>query len=311
MNSAAVSNKSLAKRAKYILTTNWPLWVLMFPAIAATFVFNYIPMYGVQIAFREYRSSLGILGSQWKGFKYFEVFLSSPMFGKMLKNTLLISLFSLSLFPINAIVALMINELRSAKYKKTVQMVSYAPHFMSTVVICSMIKLFFAKDNGIVNNLLAMVGFARRDFMTSTGAFRPILVISGIWQDLGWNTIIYLAALANVSMEQVEAAQIDGANRLDIIYHINIPHILPTFIILFILQTGSLLSVGYEKVLLLQNDLNRDVSEIFSTYVYQLGIKNGDYSMSTAIDLFNCVANIIVLTVVNFISDAASGVSLW
>lgn len=311
MNSAAVSNKSLAKRVKYILTTNWQLWILMLPAIAATFIFNYIPMYGIQIAFRNYKTKVGILGSQWVGLRFFQVFVTSPLFWVMLRNTLLISLFSLSLYPLNAIVALMIDELRSKKYKKTVQMISYAPHFMSTVIICSMIKLLFGRDNGIVNNIMAMFGMQRYEFLTSTSAFRPLLVLSGTWQNLGWNTIIYLAALSGVSMEQVEAAQIDGASRMKIVLHVKIPHILPTFIILFIMQTGSILSVGYEKVYLLQNDLNLEVSQIFSTYVYKIGIKNSDYSLSTAVDLFNCVANIIVLTTVNYISDRLSGVSIW
>lgn len=301
----------LGRRVKKLILSNWQLWVLMLPAIAATFVFNYIPMYGVQIAFKNYKIKKGIMGSDWVGFKYFKMFLGTPSFWMMLRNTLSLSLFSLALFPVNVIVALMINELRSPGYKKTVQMISYAPHFMSTVVICGMIRLFFARDNGIVNNVIAALGGQRYDYLSSGNAFKYLYVLSGVWQDIGWGTIIYLSALANVSQDQVEAALIDGASRMQIVVHINIPHILPMAIILFIMAAGKTLSVGYEKILLLQNPLNLDSSQVFSTYVYQIGMKDGNYSMSTAVDLFNCVANIVVLTIVNFISKRASGVGLW
>ena len=303
--------KTFAYRARKIILSNWQLWVLMLPAIVATFIFNYVPMYGIQIAFKNYKIKKGILGSSWVGLKYFKMFLGTPSFWLMLRNTLYLSLFQLALFPVNVIAALMINELRSQKYKKTVQMISYAPHFMSMVVICGMIKLFFARDNGIVNNLIAMMGGARVDYLSSGRAFRFLYVLSGVWQDLGWGTIIYLAALANVSQEQVEAAVIDGASRMQIVAHINVPHILPTAIILFVMAAGRVLSVGYEKILLLQNNLNLDCSQVFSTYVYKVGLEGGEYSLSTTVDLFNCVVNIIVLTIVNFITKFASGVSLW
>ena len=303
--------KTLAYRAKKLILTNWQLWVLMLPAVVATFIFNYVPMYGIQIAFKNYKIKKGIMGSAWVGLKYFRMFLGTPSFWVMLRNTLSLSLFQLVLFPVNVIAALMINELRSQKYKKVVQMVSYAPHFMSVVVICGMIKLFFAKDNGIVNNLMSMMGGQRVDYLTSGRAFRFLFVFSGLWQDLGWGTIIYLAALSNVSQEQVEAAVIDGASRVQIILHVNVPHILPTAIILFVMAAGRVLSIGYEKILLLQNNLNLDTSQVFSTYVYNVGIKGGEYSLSTTVDLFNCVANIIVLTLVNLVTKHASGVSLW
>ncbi len=303
--------KTLAYRAKKLILTNWQLWVLMLPAIVATFIFNYVPMYGIQIAFKNYKIKKGIMGSAWVGFKYFRMFLGTPSFWVMLRNTLSLSLFQLVLFPVNVIAALMINELRSQKYKKVVQMVSYAPHFMSVVVICGMIKLFFAKDNGIVNNLISMMGGQRVDYLTSGRAFRFLFVFSGLWQDLGWGTIIYLAALSNVSQEQVEAAVIDGASRVQIILHVNVPHILPTAIILFVMAAGRVLSIGYEKILLLQNNLNLDTSQVFSTYVYNVGIKGGEYSLSTTVDLFNCVSNIIVLTLVNLVTKHVSGVSLW
>ncbi|MBO4367976.1 MAG: sugar ABC transporter permease [Clostridia bacterium] len=303
--------KTLAYRAKKLILTNWQLWVLMLPAVVATFIFNYVPMYGIQIAFKNYKIKKGIMGSAWVGLKYFRMFLGTPSFWVMLRNTLALSLFQLALFPVNVIAALMINELRSAKYKKAVQMISYAPHFMSVVVICGMIKLFFAKDNGIVNNLIAMMGGARVDYLSSGRAFRYLYVFSGIWQDLGWGTIIYLAALSNVSQEQVEAALIDGASRLQIILHVNVPHILPTAIILFVMAAGRVLTVGYEKILLLQNNLNLDCSQVFSTYTYKVGLQGGEYSLSTTVDLFNCVVNIIVLTLVNLVTRRLSGVSLW
>jgi putative aldouronate transport system permease protein len=305
------TRKKIARRIKRILMDNWQLWILMIPAVVATFIFNYVPMYGIQIAFKNYKIKKGIMGSAWVGLKYFRMFLGTPSFGVMLRNTLALSVFQLALFPVNVIAALMINELRSEKYKKVVQMISYAPHFMSVVVICGMIRLFFAKDNGIVNNLIAMLGGRRVDYLSSGTAFRYLYVLSGVWQDLGWGTIIYLATLANVPQDRVEAAIIDGASRLQIVRHINVPHILPTAITLFIMAAGKVLSVGYEKILLLQNSLNLGCSQVFSTYVYQVGLQGGEYSLSTAVDLFNCVVNIIVLTGVNFITKRASGVSLW
>jgi putative aldouronate transport system permease protein len=305
------SGKSMPARARRLFSRQYPLYILMLPAVAATFVFNYIPMYGIQIAFKFYKTRLGIWGSEWVGMKYFIQFIKMPLFGQMLRNTLLISLYQLALFPLDVAVALMVNELRGRAFQKTFQMISYAPHFISTIVICGMIQLMFARGNGVVNNALAALGYARVEFLTHPGAFRSLYVLSGVWQDIGWNTIIYIAALSAVSQDQVEAAHIDGANRMQVIWHVNIPCILPTVIILFILAAGRVLSVGYEKVLPLQNALNLDASRVLSTYVYEIGIRGGQYGLSTAVDLFNCAANLIVLLLVNTLSKSLSEVSLW
>ena len=288
-----------------------PIYALMLPGIAATFIFSYIPMYGVQIAFKDFKFSKGIWGSPWVGLQHFIRFTTYIGFWTILRNTLSITLYTLATFPITIIIALLLNELRSQHFKKVVQMVSYAPHFLSTVVLCGMIMLFFGRSNGVVNNILELLGFERIDFLTSESMFADIYVWSGVWQGVGWGTIIYLAALSGVSPELVEAAQIDGASRLQIIRHVHIPGILPTVIIMFILATGNLLSLGYEKILLLQNDLNLSVSRVISSYVYEIGLQGGQLSYSTAINFFNNVVNILILLGVNWIATRTSEVSLW
>lgn len=290
---------------------SWQLYVLILPALLYVLVFNYQPMYGVQIAFKDFRTSKGIWGSNWVGLKHFIRFITYPNFGKIIKNTLSISLYSLATFPCSVILALMINELNAVRFKKTVQMITYAPHFISTVVVCSMITLFFGRSSGIVNNFIELLGGVRTDFLSQPKYFASLYVWSGVWQSVGWGTIIYLSALSGVSPELVEAARIDGASRLRIVLHINIPTILPTVIIMLILSCGSILSVGFEKVYLLQNNLNLDASQIISTYVYEIGLLNAQYSYSTAIGLFNTVVNVILLVIVNAIAKSLSDISIW
>jgi len=298
-------------RSRKIFNKNYQLFLLMLPAVATTFLFDYVTMYGVQIAFKDYRALQGIWGSAWVGFKHFERFIGFSKFWTLIKNTLTITLYSLATFPIGVILSLFINEMRSLKYKKVVQMTSYAPHFLSVVVIVSMIQLLLGRANGLVNNVIYLLGGKRIDFLSIPEYFPSIYVWSGVWQNAGWNTIIYIAALAGVSQELVEAAKIDGASRLRIIWHINIPAILPTVIILFILSTGGLLSLGYEKIILMQNPLNRPASDVISTYVFDIGISGREYSYSTAINLFNNVINIIIIVCVNKIANRLSGVGLW
>ena len=298
-------------RLSRIFFKNYQLYLLLLPGIAATFLFSYIPMYGVQIAFKDFRTSTGIWDSEWVGFKHFIRFISYTGFWTMLRNTLSITLYSLATFPISVIIALLINEIRNKAFKKTVQMISYAPHFLSTVVLCGMILLFLNRSNGIINNIIALLGLERIDFMTRPDMFSSIYVWSGVWQNVGWGTVIYLAALSNVSPELVESVQIDGGNRLHIIRHINIPTIMPTIIILFVMSTGTLLSLGYEKIFLLQNDLNIERSRVISTYVYEIGLVSGQLSYSTAINLFNNVVNLAILVVSNKIVKKISEVSLW
>jgi putative aldouronate transport system permease protein len=290
----------------------WQLYLLILPSVVYVLVFNYIPMYGVQLAFKDFRSSLGIWGSQWVGLKHFTRFITYPYFRQMVWNTFSISLYSLVAgFPAPILMALLINEIKWVRFKKTVQMVSYAPHFISTVVICGMIILFTSKNNGMINHLLAAIGLERIDFMTEPGWFKSVYVLSGIWQNTGWGTIIYLAALSGVSPELIEAARMDGANRLNTIRHVNLPHIMPTVIILLILNCGSLFSIGFEKVWLLQNPLNQDASEIIATYIYKVGLQGAQYSYSTAIGLFNTTINLVLLVLVNTFSGKFSQTSLW
>ena len=289
----------------------WQLYLLILPAIVSVFIFHYIPLYGVQIAFKNFRSSKGILGSEWVGFKHFARFLAYPDFWKILWNTVRISLYALATFPCPVILALMMNELNSERYKKFMQMVTFAPHFISTVVVCSMVLLFFDRSQGLVNNVIAALGGERYDFVSSTRYFSSLYVWSGVWQNLGWNAIIYIAALSSVSPELIEAARVDGATRLQIVRYVNFPAILPTVITMLILSAGSLLNVGFEKIYLLQNPLNMEASRVISTYVYEIGLQGGQFSYSTAIGLFNNVVNIVVIILVNGISKRVTRVALW
>lgn len=283
---------------------------MILPSLITVFIFHYIPIYGVQIAFKDYRSSLGILGSKWVGLKYFIEFINYPYFEKVMVNTIRISLVCLCTFPIPIIFSIMLNELRSSKVKKVSQMITYAPHFVSTVVVCSMLMLFLDKD-GLINNIIAFFGGERVSYLSVPSAFAPIYAISDLWQGLGWGTIIYLATLAGISVELVEAAKIDGAGRLQTIWHVHLPYLKPTIITLFILKMGSLISVGFEKVFLLQNPLNLDASSVISTYVYEVGIINHQYSYSSAIGLFNNIINIILLVIANTVSKKVAETSLW
>jgi putative aldouronate transport system permease protein len=270
------------------VSSQFQFLLLLLPAVVYVFIFNYIPMYGVQIAFKDFSSSAGIWGSTWVGLRHFIRFVNYPYFARIVWNTVSINLYSLAAgFPIPVILALLINEVNNRAFKRTVQMVTYAPHFISTVVICGMIVLFLDDQTGFVNKFISMLGLKPVKFVSEPVWFSTIYVWSGIWQNAGWGTIIYLAALSGVSPELIEAARIDGANRFGVIVNINIPQILPTTVILLILRCGSLFSLGFEKVWLLQNSLNLEVSEIISTYVYKVGLQGGEFSYSSAIGLFN------------------------
>ena len=303
--------QSSTKLLRQRILENWQHYLLLLPAVVYLVIFHYIPMYGVQIAFRDFRASKGILGSEWVGMKHFIRFLNYPDFWKILWNTLSITLYNLATFPLGVILALMINEVRNQGFKKTVQMVTYAPHFISTVVVCSMITLFLSKNNGIVNHAIAALGGERIDFMTQSHMFPSIVVWSGVWQSIGWSTIIYMSALAGISEEMVEAARIDGASRLQIVLHMNLPTIMPTVITMLILNCGNLLSLGFEKIYLLQNSLNLDNSQIIATYVYEVGLVSAQFSYSAAIGLFNNVVNILLLLIVNGVSRRISNISLF
>ncbi len=290
---------------------DWQLYALIIPAIVYIFVFNYIPMYGVQIAFKNYRTNLGIWGSQWVGFDHFIRFITFPNFKNIIMNTLRIGLYSLATFPCSIILALMLNEVRMHRFKKTAQMITYMPYFLSTVVVCSMITLFFSEQTGVINALIESLGGTRTDFLTVAHYFEDIYVWTGVWQGIGWGSIIYMAALSGIPLELIEAARVDGAGRFRIIWNINIPWILPTVVIMLILSCGGILSVGFEKVFLLQNSLNLSRSQVISTYVYEVGIRGAQFSYSSAIGLFNTIVNVTLLLIVNLIAKRTSEISLW
>ena len=313
MSTAAASVKTAIKPKKTTLKqalSHWQLYVLVLPVIIYIGIFNYGPMYGIQIAFKEFRPSLGIWASPWIGFDNFIRFVQFPDFWKMIRNTLAINVYQLATFPCAVILAILFNEMRSQKFKKIVQMVTYAPHFLSTVVLCSLVLLMLSAE-GPINNALTGMGLKPVEFMFRPQYFTSIYVWSGVWQNVGWSSIIYLAALSSVSPELIEAAKIDGAGRFQVIWHVNIPGILPTIIITFILSTGGMLNVGFEKIFLLQNPLNLDASRVISTYVYEMGIRNGQFSYASAMGLFNNVVNIILLLTVNSISRKISDIGLW
>jgi putative aldouronate transport system permease protein len=293
------------------LRRSWQLYLLIAPALLYFIVFHYVPMYGVQIAFKNYIASEGIWGSPWVGFDYFERFFRSFQFERLIVNTLLINALQLLLFPVSIIVALSINELRDGFFKRFTQTVTYAPHFISTVIMVGILLTFLHPVTGIVNVIITALGGAPISFMTEPGWFRQVFVLSGEWQNLGWGAIVYLAALAAVDPQLHEAAIMDGASRWARIWHINLPSILPTVVILLILQMGNFMAVGFEKVYLMQNALNLPASEVIQTYVYKAGLLQAQYSFSAAVGLFNSVINLVILVVFNRLAKRVSGTGLW
>lgn len=294
------------------LKRDYVLWLFVLPGIVITFIFSYIPLYGVQIAFRNYNAKLGFFGSHWVGLEYFKRYFESPYFFQTIWNTFSVSIYSLIAgFPIPIILALLLNSFRHKRYRKVIQSVTYAPNFISTVVMCGMLLLFLSPSVGVVNHIIQIFGFKPINFMADKSYWRHIYVWSGVWQGMGWGSVIYFAALSSVSPELHEAAVVDGASKFQIVRHIDFPSIIPTATILLILSCGSILSVGFEKVFLLQNDLNLGVSQVISTYVYKVGLVDNNVSYSSAIGLFNSAINAVLLIAVNKIADKLSGISIW
>lgn len=290
---------------------SWQLYIFLLPAMAYFIIIHYIPMYGAQIAFKDFFATDGIWGSPWVGFDHFMRFFHSYYFWRLLKNTLLLSVYQLILFPLPIILALSINEVRNGALKKWTQTLTYAPHFISVVVVVGMLVAFLDPDTGLVNHIIEAFGGEPVQFMQSAGWFRHIFVWSGMWQQLGWGSIIYLAALAGVNPELHDVAKVDGATRLQRIRHINVPAILPTIIVLLILDFGHFMTIGFEKVLLMQNSLNASTSDVIQTFVYQSGLLEGQYSYAAAIGLFDSVINIILIVTMNQVARATSENSLW
>ncbi len=277
-------------------------YLLILPVLVYLALFCYKPMYGLIIAFNNYKPTRGITGSDYVGLMWFDNFFNNIYFWRLLSNTFTISALSIVFgFPAPIILALLLNEIQSNKFKRTVQTITYMPYFISLVVTCSIIKIY-CQENGLFSQIIEIFGGTRRNLLIDSGAYRPIYVLSGIWQNIGWNSIIYLAALSGIDQEQYEAARIDGANRFQQMLHITIPGILPTIMILFVLRMGSILNVGYEKVLLLYTENTYNVADVFSTYTYRVGLEQKQYSLSTAVSLFNTMVNIMFLVFTNWLS---------
>ena len=294
------------------ITENYVLYLFLLPCLLYFIIFHYGPMYGIQIAFKDFIASRGITGSPWAGFKHFERFFKSYLFWTLIRNTLAISIYRLAAsFPIPIILALMINQHQSVGFKKTVQLVTYAPHFISMVVLVGMINIFFSIRTGLVNMALKGMGFEAISFLSEPGWFRDLFVWSAVWQNAGWSTIIYLASLASIDPQLHEAAIVDGASRIQRIWHIDLPGILPTIMILLILNLGRVMNVGFQKAYLMQNALNLETSEVIATYVYKVGLLNAQFSFSAAVGVFNAVINLVLLLSVNKIAKVAGQSSLW
>ncbi|WP_083778255.1 ABC transporter permease [Paenibacillus sp. JDR-2] len=284
---------------------------MMLPVIAYYLIFHYIPMYGALIAFKEYSPMKGILHSDWVGLKHFHDFFGSYYFTRILKNTLVISLYSLIFeFPAPIILALLINEVRNKTFKRVAQTITYMPYFISLVVICGIITDFTNAD-GIINRLFMLIGYDGQAMLQKPELFRPIYILSEIWQRIGWESIIYIAALMSIDQEQYEAARIDGASRIKQIFFITLPGILPTITIMFILRMGNMLNVGFEKIILLYNPVTYNTADVISSFVYRKGLLEFGWSYSSAVGLFNSVVNLALLVTANYISRKVNKSSLW
>ncbi|BFT70360.1 MULTISPECIES: sugar ABC transporter permease [Paenibacillus] len=298
-------------RFKRDFLLNKYLYLMMVPVLAYYIVFHYAPMYGALIAFKEYTPIKGILGSSWVGFQHFNDFFSSYYFWRILKNTVIISLYSLCFeFPAPIILAILINELTNKRFQRFVQTVTYMPYFISLIVIAGMIK-DFTNNGGLINNFLTHFGASDTAMLQKPEMFRTIYILSEIWQKIGWESIIYLAALMGIDQEQYEAAKMDGANKIKQIWHITLPGILPTIAIMFILRMGNLLNVGFEKIILLYNPSTYDTADVISSFVYRKGLIEFGWSYSSAVGLFNSVINLALLIAANKISKKVSQSSLW
>lgn len=287
------------------------LYLLLLPSFIIFLLFTYYPMYGVIIAFKDFSPAQGILGSPWVGFKNFIQYFNSYQFWPTIRNTIVISLYTIVItFPLPVFLALMCNQIRARRFKKFFQVSTYLPHFISTVVMCGMIILFLSPSTGIIAKLAELFGFTLPNLMGSASAFPSIYVWTEAWQHVGWDSILYIATLSAIDPTLYEAATMDGASKWKRMIHIDVPALLPTATIMFILRMGSVMSVGFEKIYLLQNTLNSSTSEIISTYVYKMGLVSNQYSLSSAIGLFNNVINLVLLLLVNYTSKKLSDTSL-
>ena len=290
---------------------NWLIYLMLVPVIVYLLIFCYAPMYGIVIAFKDFKPRLGIMGSDWVGLKYFKEFVGSVFFGRTLKNTLMLSGLNLLFgFCAPIVFAILLNEVRNLRFKKVVQTVTYLPHFITTVIIASLILIFTDSDGFITQIVNSIIG-NEGSLIGDKHMFRPIYVITDIWQSFGWGSIVYLAAIMGINPEVYEAARIDGANKFKQIIHVTLPGMLPIIVIMFIMAVGGLMNVGWEKAFLLQSPVTYDTSDIISTFVYRKGFEDMNYSYSAAVGLFNSVINLILLAGANFMSRKVNGNSLW
>ncbi|HBG75330.1 sugar ABC transporter permease [Eubacteriales bacterium mix99] len=288
------------------------LWLLVLPGILWYLIFAYAPMFGLVIAFQDFSPFKGFTGSSWVGLTWFQQFFHSQFFGRLIRNTLLLNIYNILFsFPVPIILALLLNEIQHSRYKKTVQTISYLPHFVSTVVVVGMLTNFLSPVGGIVNLMIGKLGGKSINFMIKPEWFRPLYIISGIWQEAGWGSIIYLAALSGIDTQLYEASIVDGANKWKQLWHISIPGILPTIIIMLIMNLGHILSIGYEKIILMYNTSTYETADVINTYVYRRGILSGEYSFGTAVGLFQSAINFVFVIAANRISKRVTEVSLW
>ncbi|MCD7863762.1 MAG: ABC transporter permease subunit [Lachnospiraceae bacterium] len=298
-------------RIRRDLRKNWVVYLMALPVVAYFIIFHYIPMGGIVMAFEDYSIKKGIFGSTWVGFYQFQRFFSSVYFWRLMRNTLLISLYGILFsFPLPIIFALLLNEVQNQKFKKFTQTVSYLPYFISVVVVVSILS-DFCKSNGALTQLATMFGWSGGALISSPQWFRTLYIGSNIWQHLGYNSIIFISALTTIDPQLYEAAKIDGAGRWKQTWHVTLPGLIPTIVIMLILRLGQTMNVGYEKILLMYSPATYDTADVISTYVYRVGLIDADYSYSTAINLFNSVINIIILVIANEVSKRVSETSLW
>jgi putative aldouronate transport system permease protein len=309
---AAVRRVSMRRRARRSFARHWTLYLLMAVPLTHLVIFKYIPMANAVIAFKNYNVVLGIWGSEWVGLQHFEALFDNPVFWDLVQNTFLLSFYAvLAGFPIPIILALALNEIRQGLFKRTVQMVTYAPYFISTVVVVSMIIMILSPRIGLTSQVFGFFGVEQPDLMADPDYFRHIYVWSDIWQTAGYSAVIYLAALSGVDPSLYEAARVDGASRLQKIWHVDLPSIMPTAVIILVLAVGNIMAIGFEKAFLLQNPLNLSTAEIIPTYVYKVGLINADFSQATAIGLLNSVVNLCLLLFVNFVAKRITGSGVW
>ncbi|OUS77318.1 sugar ABC transporter permease [Paenibacillus sp. MY03] len=305
-----VDKNAFKHRAWRDLKINRYVYLMLLPVVSYYVVFLYFPMYGLQIAFKDFSPGAGLLGSPWVGFQHFESFFNSYYFWRLLRNTLLLSLYELLFaFPASIVLALLLNELRSNKFKRMVQTITYMPHFISIVVICGILVDFLARD-GLINDLAASLGFERRALLGESSWFRTIYISSNIWQSVGWGSIIYLSAMSSIDPSLYEAARVDGASRWKQTFHVTLPGIMSTIVILLILQIGNFMTVGTEKILLLYNSSTYETADVIGTFLYRKGILEADYSYSAAVGLFNSIINFILLVIANAVSRRSEN-NLW